>query len=166
MNFKIRTYLTVTILLLLLPTTVQAARQPRPSFYARYERFSTRALYNMGYTYLYKRQMADSALVCFSIIANRKDSRQLADDELRLYVNAMNYMGNIYCTYYNRYDLADEYLDRALHTAQENHFIDRLPYIIGNKANVTFIYESINGSKSATSQYIADNKKNFWEASI
>ena len=108
MNFKIRTYLTVTILLLLLPTTVQAARQPRPSFYARYENFSTRALFNMGYTYLYKRQMADSALVCFSIIANRKDSRQLADDELRLYVNAMNYMGNIYCTYYNRYDLADE----------------------------------------------------------
>ena len=40
MNFKIRTYLTVTILLLLLPTTVQAARQPRPSFYARYENFS------------------------------------------------------------------------------------------------------------------------------
>ena len=67
----------------LLPTTVQAARQHLPSFYARYERFSTRALYNMGYTYLYKRQMADSALVCFSIIANRKDSRQLADDELR-----------------------------------------------------------------------------------
>lgn len=164
MNFNIRTYLTVTILLLLLPTTVQAARQPRPSFYARYERFSTRALYNMGYTYLYKRQMADSALVCFSIIANRKDSRQLADDELRLYVNAMNYMGNIYCTYYNRYDLADEYLDRALHTAQENHFIDRLPYIIGNKANVTFIYESINGSKNAASQFIADNKKIFWEA--
>lgn len=164
MNFKIRTYLTVTILLLLLPTTVQAARQPRPSFYARYENFSTRALFNMGYTYLYKRQMADSALVCFSIIANRKDSRQLADNELRLYVNAMNYMGNIYCTYYNRYDLADEYLDRALQTAQENHFIDRLPYIIGNKANVTFIYESINGSKNAASQFIADNKKIFWEA--
>ena len=76
----------------------------------------------------------------------------------------MNYMGNIYCTYYNRYDLADEYLDRALQTAQENHFIDRLPYIIGNKANVTFIYESINGSKNAASQFIADNKKIFWEA--
>ena len=118
----------------------------------------------MGYTYLYKRQMADSALVCFSIIANRKDSRQLADNELRLYVNAMNYMGNIYSTYYNRFDLADEYLDRALQTAQENHFIDRLPYIIGNKANVSFVYESINGSKNAASQFIADNKKIFWEA--
>lgn len=164
MNFKIRTYLTVTILLLLLPTTVQAARQPLPSFYARYEKFSTRSLFNMGYTYLYKRQMADSALVCFSIIANRKDSRQLADDELRLYVNAMNYIGNIYYTYYNRFDLADEFLDRALQTARENNFTDRIPYIIGNKANVTFICELINGSKSATSQYIADNKKNFWEA--
>lgn len=77
MNFKIRTYLTVTILLLLLPTTVQAARQHRPSFYARYERFSTRALYNMGYTYLYKRQMADSALVCFSIISTEKTAGNL-----------------------------------------------------------------------------------------
>lgn len=164
MNYRIRHCLTIIILLLLLPVAVQAAHQQRPSFYARYERFSTRVLYNMGYTYLYKRQMADSALVCFSIIANRKDSRQLADDELRLYVNAMNYMGNIYCTYYNRFDLADEYLDRALQTAQENHFIDRLPYIIGNKANVSFVYESINGNKNAASQFIADNKKNFWEA--
>lgn len=164
MNYRIRHCLTIIILLLLLPVAVQAARQQRPSFYARYERFSTRVLYNMGYTYLYKRQMADSALVCFSIIANRKDSRQLADDELRLYVNAMNYRGNIYCTYYNRFDLADEYLDRALQTAQENHFIDRLPYIIGNKANVSFVYESINGSKNAASQFIADNKKIFWEA--
>ena len=73
MNYRIRHCLTI-IILLLLPVAVQAAHQQRPSFYARYERFSTRVLYNMGYTYLYKRQMADSALVCFSIIANRKDS--------------------------------------------------------------------------------------------
>ena len=47
MNYRIRHCLTI-IILLLLPVAVQAAHQQRPSFYARYERFSTRAVYSSG----------------------------------------------------------------------------------------------------------------------
>lgn len=138
------------------------ARTPR--FYSRFERFTSAELYNMGKDYLDKRGMADSALVCFTIITNRNEAGHGSDADDRTYVNALNQMANIYSGYYNRFDLADECVDMAITRAKERGLKDRLPYLLGNRANVSYIYESLNGNKKAENEYAQNLKEVFWSS--
>lgn len=145
-----------------LPAHGANARTPR--FYSRFERFTSAELYNMGEDYLDKRGMADSALVCFTIITNRNEAGHGSDADDRTYVNALNQMANIYSGYYNRFDLADECVDMAITRAKERGLNDRLPYLLGNRANVSYIYESLNGNKKAENEYAQNLKEVFWSS--
>lgn len=141
-----------------------AATANSPKFYARFEPFSDSQLYTMGEDYLNRRGMADSALVCFTVIANRNEAGKDNGSDGRTYVNALNQMANIYSGFYNRFDLADECLDKAIARAKERKLDDRLPYLLGNKANVSYIYESLNGNADAPSRYAHNLKDVFWSA--
>ncbi len=143
-----------------LPAVAATANSPR--FYARFEPFSDSQLYQMGEEYLNRRGMADSALVCFTVIANREEAGKTVGSDDRTYVNALNQMANIYSGYYNRFDLADECIDKAIARAKERRLDDRLPYLLGNKANVSYIYETLNGNKTAASRYARNLKEVFW----
>lgn len=157
-------YIIMCMALLLAALPMRAARWQKPAFYSRFENYSTAKLYAMGDDYLNKQEKADSALVCFTIIANRMDDGQLKESEYETAVKALNLMGNIYSSYFSRFDLADDCLTSAQELAEKYGFTHQIPYILGNKGNVTYLSEAINDEEKAKREYIQEEKKVFAEA--
>ena len=58
---------------------LNAAQQPE--FYSRYMKYSSKQLLKMGNEYAEKIKLADSALVCFSIVVNRAKDDMNVDEK-------------------------------------------------------------------------------------
>lgn len=89
-----------------------------PNFYSRYIKMPSDKLLQIGNGYISKNNKADSALVCFSIVANRySDNMDRHDKEM-----AMNgYLGRWYVYFFKffNYEKSFESLLRAKHIAED-----------------------------------------------
>ena len=138
-----------------------SARMEKPAFYARYERLSTPQLMAKAKEFHHKRQLLDSALVCYTVVANRLVDGTLAKSDYHQCCWAMLQLGNLYTSAYNKWDVGDDYLRRALKMAQENNFHDLLPYIYGNIANTDFTNDAVNHRPNAGENYLQKERQVF-----
>lgn len=128
------------------PPCVVAASQGRglqPSVYERWSRIDADSLLNHAEHYLERPNMQDSALLCYTIVANLyyHDSRD--ERVIRQVVRAMTNLGMMYTHFYYDYSKAQAYLLQA-HELAENYGIkDALPYISLNQAKLNQVNWSI-----------------------
>ncbi len=103
-------------------------------FYDHCAKLSTDTLLAMGERYALEPEFTDSALVCFSVVANRYYERNLSEKEIEKSVWAMNKLG--YLFKYNHFDFEKSYgfLVMALETSQKHGLKRYLPYIHQNLA--------------------------------
>lgn len=77
-------------------------------------------------------QSADSALVCYSIVADKLRDAAYSDDEKRLLAKALNNMGFIYGAYFFDYNKSIELFEESSDVAIECNYTEHLPYIYLN----------------------------------
>lgn len=93
-----------TIILLLL--VIAIAANARPSYYDRMAKLPSDKLLSMGNKYLDLNQAPDSALVCYTIVANRYKA-DMNDDERQLCARA--YIGKWYAYFFCYFDYSKSY---------------------------------------------------------
>lgn len=95
---------------------LNAAQQPE--FYSRYMKYSSEQLLKMGNEYAEKIKLADSALVCFSIVVNRAKDDMTVDEKKDV---MSGYIGRWYVYFFEYFDYEKSYsnLLQAKHIAEE-----------------------------------------------
>ena len=96
----------------------------------------SRELCDRAYAYLSDKQKHDSALVCYSVVANRYYEGRRSKEDLRLAANAMYNLGIMHMSFYMDYEKAMEYLLQAERLSKENDIPDVLPAVCSAEANV------------------------------
>ncbi len=130
-----------------LPVMASRQRYHLP-FYDHCAKLSTDTLLAMGDRYMHQQERTDSALVCFSVVANRYYEHNLSTEEIEKSVWAMNMLG--YLFKYSRFDYEKSYgfLVTALDISDKHHLQRYLPYIRQNLAP----YYQMGGSREHGSE--------------
>ena len=141
--------LSYKILLLLLPCLLCL-----PSFaqtetdipsYDHWDKLSSEQLMQKGEYYRNESLMPDSALVCFSIVANRYYQRHQDREDIDRAIEAMTHIAWLYMQDFYDYTKAVSYNLRAQELAEKHHSYGYMPFIINNNANIrelTGFYEN------------------------
>ena len=132
-----------------------------PEFYSRWDGYGNDKLMSMGRLFLNQRFNIDSALVCYSIVANQLQNNVHDKQDANLYIRALNNLGYLYYTYYNDHVRADALFDEGIALSKKFKEDSHLPYLYLNKGNVTYIYETIKGQKQSEKKIIDNFKKTF-----
>lgn len=99
----------------------------------------TKTLMEMGGRF-YNECKADSALMCYNIVTNRYYTDSSKDNnQLEMYVRAMNQLGILYTIFYPDYEKAHKYLLQAEKIAKDNHYLSVLSAVYGNLSNLYHI---------------------------
>lgn len=127
------------ITLLLAPMQLWGKSRPQTlsrDFYNKWVLSSTADLMDRAKSYISNPEKRDSALVWYSIVANRygNDEYSAADHERA--VGAMNNLGYMYFYFYQDYYKSYSYLQRALKISIENGYTHSLPHIYLNLGNL------------------------------
>ncbi len=118
------------------------------SLYNRWERLPSEQLMKMGERYRCITRQPDSALVCFSIVANRYYQGHQTRDDMQHAIEAMTHITWVYMHDLYDYTQAVKYNLQAKELAEKYQCLDYMPYIIINNANIhKFVDYAINGQK-------------------
>ena len=138
---KIRLKLIRTLALLLACLFVEqaaaASNDVAISLYNRWEHLDGHKLIQMGYHYRNVARQPDSAMVCFSIVANRYYDKHLTDADRHESVHAFQMMGRTYFFEYEDFIKADSIIALAAELAQRHHYDDLLPDILIDRSSIT-----------------------------
>ncbi len=138
---KIRLKLIRTLALLLACLFVEqaaaATNDVAISLYNRWEHLDGHKLIQMGYHYRNVERKPDSAMVCFSIVANRYYDKHLTDADRHESVRAFQMMGRTYFFDYEDFIKADSIIALAAELAQRHHYDDLLPDILIDRSSIT-----------------------------
>jgi AraC-like DNA-binding protein len=129
--------------LLCLPTFAQNEADI-PS-YDHWDKLSSEQLMQKGEYYRNEALMPDSALVCFSIIANRYYQGHQNREDIDRAIEAMTHIAWLYMQDFYDYTKAVSYNLRAQELAEKHHSYGYMPFIINNNANIrelTGFYEN------------------------
>ena len=158
-----RAWLVILIWMMSLP--VLASRQGHHlPFYDHCSKLPTDTLLAMGERYGLDPEYTDSALVCFSVVANRYYERNLTEPEIEKSIWAMNKLG--YLFKYNHFDYEKSYgfLTTALEISRKHGVKRYLPYIHQNLA-AYYQLEKRNGRDAENRLKMMDcYKQAFFEA--
>ena len=102
----------------------------------------------MGDRYMRQQEYADSALVCFSVVANRYYEHNLTTEEIEKSVWAMNMLGYLFKYSHFDYEKSYGFLVTALDISDKHHLQRYLPYIRQNLAP----YYQLGGSREHDSE--------------
>lgn len=132
--------------LLLSVFNIFAEQQYDSSYYSTLSQKSGEELMAMAYAYLQKESTIDSALVCYSIVANRYDDG-LSDEETERCAFAMANIGYLYVFHYFDYQKSYNYFIEALNIANKRKIEKVRGYVNLNLANLlrTYSENSIDG---------------------
>ena len=119
---------------------------------------STEELMRRGQDYLQNRGWVDSAMVCYSIVANRVQNNNLESKDKYQIARALNNLGYIYATYYYDFQKAYENLNKSMELSKLYGFDNNLAYSYLNMAS---IFDSRNRlfANDALSTEALDNTK-------
>ncbi len=119
---------------------------------------STEDLMRRGQDYLQNRGWVDSAMVCYSIVANRVQNNNLESKDKYQIARALNNLGYIYATYYYDFQKAYENLNKSMELSKLYGFDNNLAYSYLNMAS---IFDSRNRlfANDALSTEALDNTK-------
>ena len=97
---------------------------------------STEDLMRRGQDYLQNKGWVDSAMVCYSIVANRVQNNNLESKEKYQIARALNNLGYIYATYYYDFQKAYENLNKSMELSKLYGFDNNLAYSYLNMASI------------------------------
>lgn len=99
----------------------------------------SKTLREMGHRYLFDNN-PDSALVCYTIVANRYNTTSKSDkEELKWVGSAMNQLGIIYTYFFVDYEKANRYLLQAKKIAEQNDDKKLLAAVYINLRNIRIV---------------------------
>lgn len=114
------------------------------SYYNHLASKSSKYLLEKAYAYLADKNKRDSALVCYSIIANKYyDEKQNTEDRMRS-ISAMNDLGYMYYFYYFDYQKAYSYYKQAQELAEKEKDEAVKPLLFLNIANLYRTFDEMN----------------------
>lgn len=99
-------------------------------------KISTEDLMRRGQDYLQNKGWADSAMVCYTIVANRAQHTGLDSKEMYQIARALNNIGYIYAAYYYDYQKAYENVKRSMEISRQYGFDNNLAYAYINMASI------------------------------
>ena len=97
---------------------------------------STEELMRRGQDYLQNKGWVDSAMVCYSIVANRTHNNNLESKEMYQIARALNNIGYISATYYYDFQKAYENLNKSMELSKLYGFDNNLAYSYLNMASI------------------------------
>lgn len=129
----------ILLLTLILITSLHAADSP-VSLYEKWRHKDVGELMNMGTRFDYNCS-GDSALVCYSVVADRLRAEGGTVKDRRDLARALNNMGFIYGTYFFDYKKALELFQESREVSEACDYKENLPYIY---LNIGGVYLSCN----------------------
>ena len=124
------------LLTLLVSVSAQGAHAYNVNQHNCLDRLTTAELMLRGQDFLQNKGWADSAMVCYSIVANRAQDNNLESKEMNQIARALNNLGYIYATYYYDFQKAYENLYESMELSKLYGFDNNLAYSYLNMASI------------------------------
>lgn len=110
------------------------------ALYSKWQNISATRLMKMGRDFDI-RSSCDSALVCYSVVADRLRNTASNTEEKKMLARALNNMGFIYSTYYFDYQKGIDLFQESLKVSQECGYAKNIPYV---NLNIGGVYLGCN----------------------
>ena len=133
-------------------------------FYDRWIGLPDKQLMQMGNGFMARPGFTDSAMVCYSIVANRLLSGSSNDNERQICVKALNACGYLYYTYYFDYEKAYSFFVQAQEEAERMGMTAFLPHIYLNQANLMLTNSELHKTADSDTRISDMYKKTFQAA--
>ena len=124
------------LLTLLVSVSAQGAHAYNVNQHNCLDRLTTAELMLRGQDFLQNKGWADSAIVCYSIVAGRAQRKDLDRKEMYQIAMALNNLGYIYATYYYDYHKAYENLNQSMELSKRYGYDNNLAYAYLNMASI------------------------------
>ena len=124
------------LIMLLASVMMQVANAYNVNQYNQWVKVSTEELMRRGQDYLQNKGWVDSAMVCYSIVANRVQNNNLESKDKYQIARALNNLGYIYATYYYDFQKAYENLNKSMELSKLYGFDNNLAYSYLNMASI------------------------------
>ena len=124
------------LIMLLASVMMQVANAYNVNQYNQWVKVSTEELMRRGQDYLQNKGWVDSAMVCYSIVANRAQDNNLESKEMYQIARALNNIGYISATYYYDFQKAYENLNKSMELSKLYGFDNNLAYSYLNMASI------------------------------
>ncbi len=124
------------LLTLLVSVSAQEAHAYNVNQHNCLDRLTTAELMLRGQDFLQNKGWVDSAMVCYSIVANRVQNNNLESKEKYQIARALNNLGYIYATYYYDFQKAYENLNKSMELSKLYGFDNNLAYSYLNMASI------------------------------
>lgn len=128
--------LVILLILVLVAVTMRGANAYNVGQYNSMARYSTDELMRRGQDYLQNKGWADSAMVCYSIVASRIQFKNQDNRQMHQIARALNNIGYIYAAYYYDYQKAYENVKRSMEMSKQYGFDNSLAYVYMNMASI------------------------------
>lgn len=128
--------LVILLILVLVAVTMRGANAYNVGQYNSMARYSTDELMRRGQDYLQNKGWADSAMVCYSIVASRIQFKNQDNRQMHQIARALNNIGYIYAAYYYDYQKAYENVKRSMEISRQYGFDNNLAYAYINMASI------------------------------
>lgn len=147
------------MVLMLVSFAAHAFETNHKQIYNALETLTSRQLLDKGYSLLAQRGKMDSALICYSVVANRYYDGDHSAESTDHAIVAMENLGNIYMTRFFDYRKAYEYLLQAQQLAEHQGQSKHLAYIYLSQCNVWKMSMLTSGKQH--NRYVATLRKAF-----
>ena len=124
-------------------------------------KISTEELMRRGQDYLQNKGWADSAMVCYSIVADRAQHNGLDSKEMYQIALALNNIGYIYAAYYYDYQKAYENVKRSMELSRQYGFNNNLAYAYLNMASIINSRNSLYAAEAFSSDALDNTRLAF-----
>lgn len=128
----------------------------------QWEQLPTATLMHMGNDFMNVKNLPDSALLCFSLIANRYNEN-LKGEELKQCIRAHCWIGKINVDCFANYTEGYKYLLRAQDLAEKHHYDKFLPDVFNLLGNFYWVQEEFERGDQCYMEALAYHKKSFWK---
>ena len=128
----------------------------------QWEKLPTAELMKKGNDFINHKALPDSALLCYSIVANRYNEN-LEGEELRCTIRTHCWIGNIYINLFVNYAEGYKYLLKAQDLAEKHHYDDFLPNIFNSLGNFCWLQSEFKRVDQYEKEAIDYHKKSFWK---
>ena len=145
-NFRLKSFI-VAGMLVMVAMTLCAEDVVFMTNRRQWEKLPTTKVMDMAIDYTNVKNMPDSAMLCFSIVANRYNEN-LKSEDLKLTIRATCYVGFLYFKKYHNHQESYRYLLKAKDLAEKHKYNDFMPDILMHLGNLFNAQEGLQHDKS------------------
>ncbi len=156
--------LALLLLSLFSSQAIAATNDVAISLYTCWERLPSEQLMKMGAQYRNVTRQPDSALVCYSIVANRYYQGHQTRDDIGNAIEAMVHIAQLYQDDVYDYSKASSYNLQAKELTEKHHNYDFMPFILINEANIQSLHSAFIYDKTFDPIAIDLYKKAFYSS--